>query len=271
MSKPADWLRELEGLTTSIQTRCRSQQSLLDRTTAAGDVDRAKTLLTKYISKNCEEVTAAKALIRRLNGECAATKNGRLMQAVRALGTSLRAAIEQSNALEAKLIERVQDLESHKASRKKALHNYIDFPEDDGDETSMAELSSSNAGGDDAQQQQLTTGVAVTVARSDSERLTAELYEAAFHERNVEIGQLVAGCREINAMMQDLNQMVIDQGEQLEEIDTNVTSAHRSSVNAAEQLRRARNHQDDAGKIYIAAGACIFLLILIITALIAMR
>lgn len=252
----AEWTRELEGLTTQIQTRCRSQQSLLERTNAAGDVERAKSLLRKYITQNSADVHAAKLLLKRLNDECAIARSKRVIQTTRALGASLQSAIEQSNNLEARLIERVRELESRKQSRHAAMHKY---DVDDREEEDMKSFRGSNDDGGDDEQQLVTV-----VARTDSERLTAELFEAVFHERNVEISHLVEGVREINACMQDLNQMMIEQGEQLEEIEDNVTDTHQSVVKAATNLHKAKGWQEVSGKMWIAVASCIVVLVLII-------
>src|SRR3989338_9075528 len=91
------------------------------------------------------------------------------------------------------------------------------------------------------QQQKMKSGAA-------NSSLTAELFEAAFHERNQEIGFLLEGVMEINAMMQDLNQMVIDQGEHLEEVEENMMTTHQATVKSAESLRKAASHQKDGGK-----------------------
>lgn len=256
----ASWTRDLEALTTQIQMRSRSQRSLLERTNAAGDVERAKTLLRKFISQNAADVNAAKLLIKRLNDECAAQRSGRLIQITRALGASLQSAIEESNTLEARLIERVRELETHKASRHAALHRY-EYDEDNDDN---GEAMTGIRGGDDEQEQ-----LVVVAARSDSDVLTEKLFEAAFQERNVEITQLVEGVHEINLIMQDLNAMVIEQGEKLEEIEDNVMSAHHSAVNAAEHLRKGKRWQDDSGKLWVLVAACIFIVVLVLAALVS--
>lgn len=262
----SDWTRNLEAITTSIESRTRKQQRLLERTEAPGDCLRAKTLIKSYISENANDVGTAKALIKHLNEECGKSKSALLIRTTRALGQSFQKAIEESSKVESSLIQKVKNLETEGASRREHIiyaqydeanngkpFTAIDMNDDDEQELGQFQQLSS-------QQQQ-----------KPSNSLTADLFEAAFHERNAEIGFLLEGVKEINEMMQDLNQMVIEQGEHLEEVEENMMSTHDSAVKSAANLRKAAGHQKDGGKMWILTGAVVFLILLLIGGLVASR
>lgn len=266
---PSDWTRNLEAVTTSIESRTRKQQRLLERTEAPGDCPRAKTLIKSYISENANDVATAKALVKNLNDECVKTKNAMLIRTTRALGASFQRAIEESNKVENSLMQKVRNLESEGASRREHII-YAQYDEaENGKQYTAVEMN--NIGDENDEGQELDQQSLKMKSRDTSNSLTAELFEAAFHERNREIGFLLEGVVEINAMMQDLNQMVIEQGEHLEEVEENMMTTHQAAVKSAENLRKAAGSQKDGSKSWLLMGAVIFLILLLIGGLVASR
>jgi hypothetical protein len=269
-----EWTRGLEAVTTNIQNRTRKQQRLLDRTQASGDCARAKTLIKSYISENSHDVATAKTLIKSLNEECSKNKSAMLVRTTRALGHSFQLAIEESSEVENRLMQRVKQLESEGATRRENII-YAKYDEENNGKPSPAGFTSIDmrgGGGDgDDDGQELGNMTQLQQEQQKSTSLTAELFEAAFHERNQEIGFLLEGVQEINAMMQDLNQMVVDQGEKLDEIEDNTLSAHQSAVKSAENLRKAAGHQKGDSKMWMLTAAVIFILLLLIGGFVASK
>ena len=259
------WTRRLEAITTGIQHRTVKQQRLLDRTQAPGDCARAKTLIKSYISENNNDVSNAKILLKSLNEECSSTKNTILMRTTRALGLSFQKAIEASSEVENRLMERVTDLETEGASRKATMRRPPTLVDDEYDDTAtiahMPDDDDDEEGGQELQQK-ITT-------MTHEENMTAKLFEAAFHERNKEIGMLLEGVKEINEIMHDLNVMVQEQGVELDKVEDNMMTSHESAVKAAENLRKAAGHQKQGGNWWLFAGIMIFAIILIVSLVVA--
>ncbi|AYU80493.1 QA-SNARE protein [Leishmania donovani] len=70
-----------------------------------------------------------------------------------------------------------------------------------------------------------------------------DMYEELMLERQRETGEIAENVRDIHEIFQHINGMVNEQGEQLDIVENNLSSAERATRNASQHLRRAQQYQ----------------------------
>ncbi|KAK6459209.1 t-SNARE [Scheffersomyces xylosifermentans] len=85
-------------------------------------------------------------------------------------------------------------------------------------------------------------------------------------ERNREINQVAEGIVEVNAIFKDLDQLVHQQGEQLDTMEDNILQLHGNTLQAQRELTKADEYQRSKGKwsCIILTALCIFVLIIVL-------
>ncbi|KAF9508329.1 hypothetical protein BS47DRAFT_1320767 [Hydnum rufescens UP504] len=84
--------------------------------------------------------------------------------------------------------------------------------------------------------------------------------ESLIQERETEIREIETGIHELNEIFRDLGTLVIEQGDMLENIESNVISIARDTQGANEELGHASEYQRKAGR----RAACLMLIIVIV-------
>ncbi|KAG5490550.1 hypothetical protein JKF63_00670 [Porcisia hertigi] len=75
-----------------------------------------------------------------------------------------------------------------------------------------------------------------------------DLYDELMVERQRETNEIADNVRDIHEIFQHINGMVNDQGEQLEIVDNNLSTAERATRNASQHLRRAQQYQGTSNR-----------------------
>ena len=88
-------------------------------------------------------------------------------------------------------------------------------------------------------------------------------------ERQRAFNQLESDILDVNTIFKDLAMLVHDQGDMIDSIEANVESTHVTVQDATEQLRHAENYQTRARKKKLFIGLVSFIIIVIITAILA--
>ena len=85
-------------------------------------------------------------------------------------------------------------------------------------------------------------------------------------ERNREIEQVTEGILEVNSIFKDLNQLVQEQGAQLNTIEDNVLQLHGNTQQADRELQKAHEYQKSRGKwgCILLVALCIVVLIIVL-------
>eukprot|EP00744_Colponema_vietnamica_P036855 GILI01065920.1.p1 GENE.GILI01065920.1~~GILI01065920.1.p1 ORF type:complete len:163 (-),score=46.64 GILI01065920.1:50-538(-) len=102
------------------------------------------------------------------------------------------------------------------------------------------------------------------------ERLQADIdfNEAIIDERNRDIEQIESTIGEVNEIFKDLANIVAEQGEMLNQMDSNIESAVQNTGGAAKALRIANDYHSSAMKKQICLGiTCVIVLAIVITAI----
>jgi len=84
--------------------------------------------------------------------------------------------------------------------------------------------------------------------------------ESLIQERETEIREIETGIHELNEIFRDLGTLVVEQGDMLENIESNVISIARDTQGANEELGHASEYQRKAGR----RAACLMLIIVIV-------
>ncbi|KAI5959977.1 VAM3 [Candida margitis] len=103
---------------------------------------------------------------------------------------------------------------------------------------------------------------------SELDQNLVEQTELQYHlqlteERNREIEQVTEGIMEVNSIFKDLDQLIHQQGEQLNTVEDNILQLHGNTQQADRELTKANNYQKSKGK-----WSCILLTALTIIVLI---
>ncbi|CCW67480.1 unnamed protein product [Phytomonas sp. Hart1] len=72
------------------------------------------------------------------------------------------------------------------------------------------------------------------------------LYQEIMAEKNRETQEIADSVKDIHEIFVHINEMVEEQGGQLETVNTNVSMAERATFNANENLRRAHQYQENS-------------------------
>lgn len=75
-----------------------------------------------------------------------------------------------------------------------------------------------------------------------------DLAEELMLERQRETSEIAENVRDINEIFQHINEMVNDQGVQLDVVEGNLSTAERATRNATDQLRRAQQYQQSSSR-----------------------
>jgi t-SNARE complex subunit (syntaxin) len=81
--------------------------------------------------------------------------------------------------------------------------------------------------------------------------------EQLIQEREAEIREIESGIHELHEIFQDINTLVLQQGEQLDNIEANVGNVAADTAGAAEELTTAADYQRKAGK----RAACLMIIL----------
>lgn len=88
-------------------------------------------------------------------------------------------------------------------------------------------------------------------------------------ERNREIEQVANGVMEVNSIFKDLNQLLDQQGEQINTVEDNILQLHGHTQQADRELHKAHEYQKKKGRwscIFLVA-ICVFVLIVVLVVL----
>lgn len=102
-------------------------------------------------------------------------------------------------------------------------------------------------GGDSDEDVQLSEKAPfLTSSSSSSQRQQFEsvLHDEIMEERNREVREIAESVRDINEIFSHIHELVGEQGEKLSHVEENLQDSERSTRNASEQLRLAREAQD---------------------------
>ncbi|KAJ7634529.1 t-SNARE [Roridomyces roridus] len=88
--------------------------------------------------------------------------------------------------------------------------------------------------------------------------------ESLIQEREQEIREIESGIHELVEIFQDLGTLVTQQGEMVDNIESNIFSVSQDVSNGAEELRRASEYQRRAGR----RAACLTLVLVIVAAVV---
>ncbi|GET90263.1 syntaxin, putative [Leishmania tarentolae] len=75
-----------------------------------------------------------------------------------------------------------------------------------------------------------------------------DMYEQLMLERQRETGEVAEHVRDIHDIFQHINAMVHEQGEQLDIVENNLSSAERATRNASQHLHRAQQYQTTSSR-----------------------
>ncbi|KAG7191652.1 uncharacterized protein KQ657_002921 [Scheffersomyces spartinae] len=108
---------------------------------------------------------------------------------------------------------------------------------------------------EDHQQSQQAQQVQQLVLEPQIDQTDLEYHTLVTEQRENEITRIHEGVMEVNAIFKDLDQIVNQQGEQLDTIENNITNYEGNAQGAHKELIRAEEHQKQKNK------CCVILLI----------
>lgn len=97
-----------------------------------------------------------------------------------------------------------------------------------------------------------------------------DLYEDLMAERARETREIADNVRDINEIFQHINEMVDEQGVQLEVVDANLSAAERATRNANRHLSRAQQYQETSTRnkflfVFVLVAFALVSLLLIVS------
>ncbi len=100
---------------------------------------------------------------------------------------------------------------------------------------------------------------------------TIQLNDQLLSERKQGINNLHKGVQEISELFQDMSMLVSAQGEQLDNIESNISSAANNTQRANSELLKANKYQRKRRKRYFCFSSIILTIILIIVLLFILK
>ncbi|XBW36642.1 hypothetical protein QEN19_002213 [Hanseniaspora menglaensis] len=100
------------------------------------------------------------------------------------------------------------------------------------------------------------------VERHDPSQLEIEYQNKIIEERNQEIGKIQTGIQDINSIFKDLSSLVVEQGQMLNTIESNIYSAESNMKLGANELTKALEYQKRKSKLCFYLFFVLFMILL---------
>lgn len=253
-------VKRLSDASTSLEQKSSQLNRHCDRLVTKRDAEKGKIFLKDVTELAAHDITDIMGQLRSLEGFLKLHPHRRSVGV--GLSQDAQAAMKAFETSHTTLVQRIQAIDmqassqkkgssrnNHKSSssssssRREGLHDDAE----DGEEAPLVASSSTGGGGSQQHQQQV-----------QQQHIAVDIYEEIMHERSQEISEIADNIQTINEIFQHIKEMVDEQGEQLEAVETNVESAADRARAGREQLEKARAEQRSAHMKYIVAG-CIVL------------
>lgn len=98
-----------------------------------------------------------------------------------------------------------------------------------------------------------------------------QLIDIELREREQDINRLAGGIQEVSDLFTDISLLVSYQGEQIENIETNIQNSFSHIDKANIQLEKAKKYREKKRRFYVKLFCFIFLIITIIIILIILK
>ena len=177
------------------------------------------------------------------------------------LSNAAQKAMEDFEAAHNRVLERIQAVETAPAAQQPARRGRGAWREalasdSDADAGEDVGLMGRRDGSADARQQQ---------HQQDHVALHVDVYDEIMHERSHEIREIAENVEVVNEIFQHIRELVQEQGEQLDEVDGNVTSAHDKTTAGRKELEKARELQQASRNKYIAGGLILLFFVIAVS------
>jgi uncharacterized coiled-coil protein SlyX len=256
----SDWKEVSEAATRTVdalESRAQELRRLCNRTVAGRDAAKAKQALREAREADGDLVAGAREVLQRLETHISAKPADAGIGA--AIGKAAVMALEAFEAAQMALVRKIADVEAAAASSSSGGgrsrrgggkgHRAAAGADEDDDATEASTLVSRGGSGGQQHQQQETFQV--------------DVYDDIMRERSREVAEIAENIRHIHEIFEHISVMVAEQGEQVDQIETQVDHAADDVTRGRIELERAKQHQEANRNL----RCYVFMLIFIMAAL----
>jgi hypothetical protein len=257
----SDWKEVSEAATRTVdalESRAQELRRLCNRTVAGRDAAKAKQALREAREADGDLVAGAREVLQRLETHISAKPADAGIGA--AIGKAAVMALEAFEAAQMALVRKIADVEAAAASSSSGGgrsrrgggkgHRAAAGGDEDEDATEASTLVSRGGSGPGQQHQQ-------------QETFQVDVYDDIMRERSREVAEIAENIRHIHEIFEHISVMVAEQGEQVDQIATQVDHAADDVRRGRIELEQAKQHQEANRNL----RCYVFMLIFIMAAL----